>query len=64
MHRGSAWVLAGTCAGAVVAILVVAASMRPPDPVPARPPAPPSLSTSVATTATSAPSPPCRCPAR
>ncbi len=48
--------LAGTCAGAVVAMLVAAAAVRPPGPGAQPLPAPPQLSTSVATTATSAPS--------
>lgn len=50
--------LAGTCAGAVVAMLVVAAAVRPPGPAAAAGPSlttAPSLTTSVATTATSAP---------
>lgn len=50
--------LAGTCAGAVAAMLVVAAAVRPPGPAEAAGPphaAVPSLTTSVATTATSAP---------
>jgi hypothetical protein len=49
---------AGTCAGAVVALLVVAAAIRPPGPAAAAGPAvpaTPALTTSVATTATSAP---------
>ncbi|WIX99436.1 hypothetical protein QRX60_36085 [Amycolatopsis mongoliensis] len=58
MHRGGAMLLAGTCAGAVVAMLVAAAAVRPPGPAEAAGPshpAAPSLTTSVATTATSAP---------
>jgi hypothetical protein len=58
MQRGNAMLLAGTCAGAVVAMLVVAATVRPPGPAEAAGPAlttAPSLTTSVATTATSAP---------
>jgi len=50
--------LAGTCAGAVVAMLVVAAALRPPEPAAAADPSlatVPMLTTSVATTATSAP---------
>jgi hypothetical protein len=50
--------LAGTCAGAVAAMLVVAAAVRPPAPHAAAGPAlmtAPSYTTSVATTATSAP---------
>ncbi|WP_460439245.1 serine hydrolase [Amycolatopsis stemonae] len=57
MHRGNAMLLAGTCAGAVVAMLVVAAAVRPPAPFAAASPAlpaAPALTTSVATTATSA----------
>ncbi|MEV6448218.1 hypothetical protein [Amycolatopsis sp. NPDC051716] len=56
MHRRNATLLAGTCAGAVAAVLVVAAAVRPPGPAEARPwPAPPALTTSAATTATAAP---------
>ncbi|WP_103339075.1 hypothetical protein [Amycolatopsis sp. CA-126428] len=56
MHRRNATLLAGTCAGAVVAVLVVAAAVRPPGPAEAPPlPAPPALTTSAATTATAAP---------
>ncbi|MEU0791673.1 hypothetical protein ABZ342_16510 [Amycolatopsis sp. NPDC005961] len=58
MHRGTAMLLAGTCAGAVVAMLVVASAVRPPGPAAAAGPAlatAPSYTTSVATTATSAP---------
>ncbi|GLY40716.1 hypothetical protein Amsp01_067390 [Amycolatopsis sp. NBRC 101858] len=58
MHRGNAVLLAGACAGAVVAMLVVAAAVRPPVPHAAAGPAlatAPSYTTSVATTATSAP---------
>ncbi|WP_284747087.1 hypothetical protein [Amycolatopsis sp. RTGN1] len=58
MHRGNAMLLAGACAGAVAAMLVVAAAVRPPAPHAAAGPAlmtAPSYTTSVATTATSAP---------
>ncbi len=57
MHRRNATLLAGTCAGAVAAVLVVAAAVRPPGPAEALPwPAPPpALTTSAATTATAAP---------
>ncbi|MCR6483911.1 hypothetical protein M8542_13890 [Amycolatopsis sp. OK19-0408] len=58
MHRGNAMLLAGTCAGAVVAMLVVAAAVRPPGPPAAAGSlrtTSPALTTSVATTATSAP---------
>jgi hypothetical protein len=57
MHRRNATLLAGTCAGVVAAILVVAAAVRPPGPAEAQPwPAPPpALTTSAATTATAAP---------
>ncbi|MEV6641860.1 serine hydrolase [Amycolatopsis sp. NPDC051371] len=58
MHRGNAMLLAGTCAGAVVAMLVVASAVRPPGPAAAAGPSlatAPSYTTSVATTATSAP---------
>ncbi|MEV7041368.1 serine hydrolase [Amycolatopsis sp. NPDC051061] len=58
MHRGNAMLLAGTCAGAVAAMLVVAAAVRPPRPAAAAGPeltTAPSYTTSVATTATSAP---------
>ncbi|MEV6824784.1 hypothetical protein [Amycolatopsis sp. NPDC051102] len=55
MRRGTAMLVAGTCAGAVVAVLGVAAAVRPPDPAGPLPPAGPSLITSVATTATAAP---------
>lgn len=50
--------LAGTCAGAVAAMLVVASAMRPPGPAAAAGPllsTAPAVTTSVATTATSAP---------
>ncbi len=52
--------LAGLCAGAVVAMLVAAATLRPTGPAAASAPAlgtAPPLTTSVATTATSAPPP-------
>ncbi|MDS0139565.1 MULTISPECIES: hypothetical protein [unclassified Amycolatopsis] len=57
MRRRNAMVLAGTCAAAVVAMLAVAAAVRPPGPAEAGslPVVPPSLTTSVATTATAAP---------
>lgn len=54
--------LAGTCAGAVVAMLVVAAVVRPPGPAEAAGPQPPALITSVATTATSAARPAAKLP--
>ncbi|MFG1646573.1 hypothetical protein ACGFMK_40395 [Amycolatopsis sp. NPDC049252] len=58
MHRGNVMLLAGLCAGAVVAMLIAAATLRSPDPVAASAPllgtAPP-VTTSVATTASSAP---------
>ncbi|MGW5746104.1 hypothetical protein [Amycolatopsis sp. NPDC003861] len=59
MHRKNAMVLAGTCAAAVVAMLAVAAAVRPPGPAEAGslPGVPPPLTTSVATTATAAPMP-------
>ncbi|OXM60070.1 hypothetical protein CF165_44230 [Amycolatopsis vastitatis] len=47
--------LAGTSAGLVVAILLVAAAVRPPEPAGTPPVTVPSVWTSVATTATSAP---------
>ncbi|MEV7098977.1 hypothetical protein AB0M80_39720 [Amycolatopsis sp. NPDC051045] len=57
MDRRSARLLAGTCAGAVVAMLGMAAAVRPPGPAESGPlpVVPPALTTSVATTATAAP---------
>ncbi|MEV4058447.1 hypothetical protein AB0J55_45180 [Amycolatopsis sp. NPDC049688] len=55
MRRGTAMLVAGTCAGAVVVVLGVAAAVRPPDQAVPPSPAGPPLTTSVATTATAAP---------
>ncbi len=57
MHRRTAMLVAGMCAGAMVATLGVAAAVRPPGPaaVGPLPATPPTLTTSVATTATAAP---------
>ncbi|WP_328615895.1 hypothetical protein OHS18_03530 [Amycolatopsis sp. NBC_00355] len=60
MHRRNVMLLAGLCAGAVVAMLVAAATLHPTGPAAASAPAlgtAPPLTTSVATTATSAPPP-------
>ncbi len=59
MRRANAKLLAGACAGAVAAMLAVAAAVRPPGPAEAGPlpVVPPPVMTSVATTATAAPAP-------